>query len=129
MGLYFIHLTGAFLYFLSSLLKFYKHKQADAAFNRAQLRKNGELLLTHANYVECKSFFFLQCQFIAYVAACASSEINTITTEEQTKLFHNIAFALHAIILLEVDPSHSMGYLFPRNFLIKRKMMKYLKKR
>ncbi|KAJ1412794.1 putative histone acetyltransferase HAC12-like [Sesbania bispinosa] len=76
-----------------------------------------------------EKLFFHQCQFIAYVVAAGSREMETITVRKQKNLIHNIAFATSAIKILEVGQSHSMDYLFPRHFLIEREMMKYLKKR
>lgn len=93
------------------------------------MRKKGELMLIHANYVQCKSYFLHQCQFIACVAASASSEMHSITIKEQKSLIYSIAFALCVIGILEVGASHSMGYLYPKHFLIERETMIYLKKR
>lgn len=84
-------------------------------------------MFPNANYVEWEHFLLPLCQFIAFVAASASSETHTITIEEK-KMIHNIAFALFALGLLEVGTSPSMEHPFPSQILIKRQIIENLKK-
>lgn len=105
-------------------MNFSKHIQVDAFYYRVLLRKKRELLVTHANYVQQKSFSLHQYQSIAYVAASASSEMQTISVEKKKNSMNNVASAACAIGSPKVGVSHSMGHLCLRHFSKKRKMMK-----
>jgi len=85
-------------------------------------------MLTNANYVQWQRYTMPPSQFIAFVAATALGVMHIITVKEKKRI-RIIAFVLHVIRMVEVETSHAMAQLFPRQILTKKRITENAKKR